>query len=119
MLRITCGLFFLALINACASASLDPGAFRSQHSHRFKQPSEKAARCFARNAEEHSSALMSEVQVRGDGSAEVIIRVKNGVPYAMAEIHAAGNASAGTIRLMVMRNTGSSRDLLNELVEGC
>ena len=106
------------MLAACTQLPRDAAAYGSQHTHRFKQPPEKAARCFARNAEEHSSALVSEVRVRGDGSAEVIVLVKNGVTYATAEIKPAGNVSAGTIHLMV-RRSGSSGDLLSELVEGC
>ena len=61
---------------------------------------------------------MSEVQIERDGSAEVIVRVKNGVTYATADIKRAGQASTGTIVLMV-RTSGRRNDLLNTLVEGC
>ena len=119
MLRITCCLLLLVLTAACAqlspAPSRDAGAYGSQATHRFQLPPEKAARCFAHNAEEHSSALVSEVQLRSDGGADVIVRVKNGVTYATAEINRAGT---GTIRLMVMRS-GAGRDLVEELVEGC
>ena len=117
-LRVAPSLLLLALIGACAHPARDAGAYGSQHTHRFKQPPEKAARCFAANAEEHSSALVSELRTKGDGGAEVIVRVKNGVTYATAHIRPAGQASTGTIQLMA-RTTGSSRDLLSALVEGC
>ena len=61
---------------------------------------------------------MSEVRDKADGSAEVIIRVKNGVLYGSAEMRPAGNASTGIIRLMVMINSSRS-DLLDALVKGC
>ena len=117
MLRIIYCLLVLT-VSACAQLAHDAGAYGAQYSHRFQQPPEKAARCFARNAEEHSSALVSEVQVRRNGSAEVIVRVKNGVTYATAEIDPAGNAARGKIHLMV-RRSGAGRDLLEELVDGC
>ena len=61
---------------------------------------------------------MSEVQLRNDGGADVIVRVKNGVTYATAEINRAGNAATGTIHLNV-RRSGAGRDLLEDLVDGC
>ena len=112
--RITCCVCLFTL-GACVLPSRDTGAYGSLHTHRFQQPPEKAARCFARNAEEHSSALVSEVQVRSDGGADVIVRVKNGVTYATAEIDRAGS---GTVRLMV-RRSGTGQDLLEELAHGC
>ena len=115
MLRITSCLFLLTLASACTHPARDAASFGSQHTHRFQQPPEKAARCFARNAEEHSSALMSEVQLRSDGGADVIVRVKNGVTYATAEINRSGS---GTIQLMV-RRSGAGRDLIETLVDGC
>lgn len=118
MLQIVPWLVLLALVSACAYAQRDPDAVGSRHAHRFQQPPEKAARCFARNAEEHSIALMSEVRVERDGSAEVIVRVKNGVTYATADIKPAGRASTGTIVLMV-RTSGRHNNPLNALVEGC
>jgi hypothetical protein len=107
----------LCLCAGCALAQRDSGT-GSKHSHRFNLPPEKAARCFARNAEEHSSALMSEVRVESDGSAEVTVRVKNGVLYATADIRRAGQAASGTITLMV-RTSGRRSDLLDALVQGC
>ena len=85
---------------------------------RFKQPPIEAARCFARNAEEHSTALVAEVNATRDGGAQVIVRVKNGVTYATADVRRAGAASSGTITLMV-RTSGRRSDLLDALVEDC
>ena len=118
MLRIAPSIVLLAFVSGFGYAQREPGDYGSRHTHRFQQPPEKAARCFARNAEEHSSALMSEVRMQRDGSAEVIVRVKNGVTYATADIKAAAQASTGTIVLMV-RTSGRRNDLLNALVEGC
>ena len=58
---------------------------------------------------------MSDVQLRSDGGADVIVRVKNGVTYATAGINRGGS---GTIRLNV-RRSGAGRDLIEELTEGC
>jgi hypothetical protein len=85
---------------------------------RFQLPPEKAARCFARNAEDHSSALASEVNVNRDGTAETIVRVKNGVTYATAQFRRAGNGSTGELHLMVT-TTGRRADLVDALVKGC
>ena len=88
-------------------------------SHRFMQPPERAGACFARNAEEHSSALVSEVRPPdASGNVEVIVRVKNGVMYATAELRPAGTGSNGTIALAVF-SSGGNRDLIRSLVEGC
>lgn len=117
-MKFAFGLVALVLVSGCAAAQRDSGAHGSRHTHRFQQPPEKAARCFAQNAEEHSSALMTEVRFERDGSAEVIVRVKNGVTYATADIRRAGQGSTGTIVLMV-RSSGRGNDLLGSLVEGC
>ena len=101
----------------CAGAQRQTGA-GSTHTHRSQLPPDKAARCFAHNAEEHSSALMSEVRIEREGRAEVAVRVKNGVLYATADIRRAGQASTGTIVLMV-RTSGRRSGLLDALVEGC
>ena len=61
------------------------------------QPPEKAARCFAHNAEEHSSALVSEVRIDRDGTAAVVVRVKNGITYATADIRRSGQASTSAM----------------------
>jgi hypothetical protein len=88
-------------------------------SHRFVQPPQRAASCFARNAEEHSSALVSEVrQPDSRGHVEVIVRVKNGVTYAIAEFRPVGTGSNGTIKLAV-HSSGGNQDLVRSLVEGC
>ena len=116
-LKITSCLILAAVVSGCALAQRDAG-MGSRHTHRFQLPPEKAARCFARNAEEHSSALMSEVRIEREGRAEVAVRVKNGVLYATADIRRAGQASTGTIVLMV-RTSGRRSDLLDALVEGC
>jgi hypothetical protein len=106
---------------ACAACAQLPGEARgagSRHTHRFTQPPEKAAQCFARNAEEHSSALVAEVLARGSGQWEVVVRVKNGVLYAGARLERAGTGSSGAVTLMVT-TTGRRDELLRELVEGC
>ena len=115
---IACCAAVLTLVSGCAGTSREASAQGSRHTHRFQLPPEKAARCFARNAEDHSSALMSEVNMQRDGNAEVIVRVKNGVTYATADIRRAGAASTGTIILMV-RTSGRRGDLLDSLVAGC
>ena len=112
MKPIAYGLVFLTL-SACAQPSRDAGAYGSQHAHRFQQPPEKAARCFARNAEEHSSALKAEVT-----GAEVVVRVKNGVLYATASYRRSGSGSVGTIDLRVSSPSGRN-ELFDSVVEGC
>ena len=84
---------------------------------RLRQAPEAAARCFARNAEEHSSALVSEVRPGGNRS-EVTVRVKNGLVYALGTFDRAGSGSTGAITLNVT-TSGSMSDLLAELTEGC
>jgi hypothetical protein len=90
----------------------------SRHVVRLQSPPDKAARCFARNAEEHSSALVAEVRADRAGGAETIVRVKNGVTYATGQFRPAGNGSTGEIELMV-RTSGRQSDLLDALFEGC
>jgi hypothetical protein len=112
------GLLAAALLTACAPfPARDSAGTGSRHEVRLKLPPAKAARCFARNAEEHSSALMSEVRADGD-SAQTIVRVKNGVTYATAEFRRAGNGSTGDVQLMVT-TTGRQSDLVDALFEGC
>jgi hypothetical protein len=118
MLRTVFSLGLLVFASACTVGPREAGEYGTRHSHRFQQPPEKAARCFARNAEEHSSALVSEVRTERNGSAYVTVRVKNGVTYATADMSPAGQGSSGVIVLMV-RTSGRSSDLLNALVEGC
>src|SRR5688500_1844043 len=92
----------------CAGAQRQTGA-GSTHTHRSQLPPDKAARCFAHNAEEHSSALVSEVNSTSEG-ANVIVRVKNGVTYATATYRRAGSGSVGAIQLMVV-SSGRRSDL--------
>ena len=92
--------------------------YGSTHAHRFQQPPQAAAHCFARNAEEHSSALMSKVTTTRDGGAHVLVQVKNGVTYATADFRRAGNASVASIALMVTGSVGRD-DIVGSLVNGC
>lgn len=110
-------LLVLALIAGCAQVQRPPAQHGSSHTHRFQKPPQDAARCFAHNAEEHSSALVAEVKA-SDGGAQVIVRVKNGVTYATADFRRAGAGSSGSITLMV-RSSGRNDDLFGSLVEGC
>lgn len=108
----------IGVVAACTQAPREAPGQGSRHTHRFKQPPEKAAQCFARNAEAHSSALVSEVRRSPDGGAEVSVRVKNGVPYASAELRPARTGATGRITLMVTSSARRS-ELLDALVEGC
>jgi hypothetical protein len=118
MLKFTGGLVVLSMVAACAQAQRQSGAYGSTHTHRSQLPPEKAARCFARNAEEHSSALVSEVATGREGRTEVTVRVKNGVTYATGDFRRAGLGSTGTITLMVV-SSGRRGDLIDALTEGC
>ena len=109
--HVTC-LCIAATASACAQAQRQPGAYGSSHTHRSQLAPEQAARCFARNAEEHSSALVSEV----NGTA-VTVRVKNGVTYGTAAYRRTGAGSVGTITLNV--TTSGRNDLFTSLVQGC
>ena len=109
-------ILLIACLAGCA-ASRGPAADGARHSVRLQQPPERAAACFARNAEEHSSALIAEVRP-GRDSAEVIVRVKNGVVYGTGRFDRAGSGSNASIVLMVT-TTGRRSDLLRELTEGC
>jgi hypothetical protein len=104
-------------IAGCAANPRGSGAQGGTYNYRSQQPPEAVARCFARNAEEHSSALVAEVTPRED-AAEVIVRVKNGLTYATATFRASGRGSTGSITLMVVSSGGQS-DLLQSLTEGC
>jgi hypothetical protein len=106
-----------ALLAGCSSPARQSGATGSRESVRLQQPPDKAAACFARNAEEHSSALVAEIHPRGD-SFEVIVRVKNGVLYGTGDFRRAGNGSSASIVLMVT-TTGRRSDLMDALLEGC
>jgi hypothetical protein len=120
--RLDATLLILALclqaaLAGCAETQRRSGGYGWTHTYRSEQPPERAARCFARNAEEHSSALASEVTPR-DGGADVMVRVKNGVTYATAEFRRAGAGSTASITLMVI-SSGRKSDLLASLTEGC
>jgi hypothetical protein len=90
----------------------------STHAVSLKLPPAKAAHCFARNAEEHSSALAAEVRTGRDGRAETIVRVKNGVTYATGRFQPMGSGSRGEIELMV-KTSGRQSDLIDALFQGC
>lgn len=87
MLRATLILIVINTLAACA-VSPDGEGYGSTHTHRFQQPPQAAAHCFARKAEEHSSALMSQVTITRDGGAHVLVQVKNGVTYATGRFQA-------------------------------
>ena len=111
-----------ALLTSCAIYPGGGSTSRSvikphEQSLRLRQPPEAAARCFARNAEEHSSALVSEVRA-GSNRSEVTVRVKNGLVYALATFDRAGSGSTAAVTLNVT-TSGSMSDLLAELTEGC
>ena len=109
----------LVILTLAGCALVREKAPASSVNHRFIRPPQQAASCFARNAEEHSSALVSEVrQPDARGHIEVIVRVKNGVTYATAEFRPMGAGSNGTITLAVF-SSGGNRDLVRSLVEGC
>ena len=107
----------LLMLAGCALVAEHASA--STVRHRFAQSPQKAAACFAHNAREHSSALVAEVRPPDSrGRVEVIVRVKNGVTYATADLRPAGARAQGTITLMAfsLRGTG---ELVRSLVEGC
>jgi hypothetical protein len=110
-------LVLLTMLAGCAQVGPEPGHRSSTHSYGSQQPPEQAARCFGRNAEEHSSALISNVTVQ-ENRADVAVNVRNGVPYATAEFRRSGSGSLGTITLNVI-TSGSQRDLIASLTEGC
>ena len=101
----------------CAVSPRQPPSYGSRHTHRFEQAPEHAAACFARNAEEHSSALAAEVRP-GRDRARVVVRVKNGLTYAIADFERAGSGSTASIVLNVA-TSGRRNDLFDALVEGC
>jgi len=105
------------LLPGCAPVQEDPSA--STVRHVFAQSPQRAGACLARNAEAHSSALVAEVQPPDPrGHVEVIVRVRNGITYATADLRAAGQGAEGTITLMVVSSRGA-RELVRSLVEGC
>src|SRR4051812_14311783 len=111
---VTLGL--IACVAGCATPR-QPSNYGSRHSVRLQQPPDKAAACFAHNAEEHSSALVAEVRPARDG-AQVIVSVKNGVLYATADFQRAGSGSTARVTLNVTTNRAGS-ELLDALTEGC
>jgi hypothetical protein len=118
MRHTTIAAFILsAVLAGCSSPAIQTGTTGLRDTVRVQQPPDKAAACFARNAEEHSSALVAEVHPRGD-SAEVIVRVKNGVFYGSGNFQRAGTGSSATIVLNVT-TTGRRSDLMDALLEGC
>jgi hypothetical protein len=117
MLKTATCLAVLSIVAGCAQAQRG-GAYGSTHVWRSQLPPDKAARCFARNAEDHSSALASEMVIGRDGRTEVTVRVKNGITYATADFRRAGAGSTGTITLMVV-SSGRRGELIDALTEGC
>lgn len=115
--RVAITVIMVACVAACAVSPRQGVSYGSRHAHRFQQPPEQAAACFARNAEEHSSALAAEVRPGGD-RAQVVVRVKNGVTYAIADFERAGSGSTASIVLNVA-TSGRRNDLVDALVEGC
>jgi hypothetical protein len=97
---------------ACAQPQRQQAAYGSSHTHRSQLPPEQAARCFARNAEERSSALVADVN-----GGDVTVRVKNGVTYGTAAYRRSGAGSIGAITLNV--TTSGRNDLFDFLVNGC
>jgi hypothetical protein len=114
---ILAALAFLTLLFACSSPTRPGAPTSSRQTVRLQLPPDQAAACFARNAEEHSSALVAEIRRAGD-RAEVIVRVKNGVHYGTGEFQRAGSGSNATLTLNVMTNSRRS-DLVGALLEGC
>ena len=107
----------LPVFGGCALVQEDKSADTVRH--QFAQAPQRAGACFARNAEEHSSALVAEVRPPdARGHVEVIVRVKNGVTYATADLRPSGQRAEGTITLMVVSARGN-RELVRTLVEGC
>jgi hypothetical protein len=115
--RLTTAAVWLPLLAGCALAAQDASATTVRH--RFVSSPQKAAACVAHNAEDHSSALVAEVRPPdARGHVEVIVRVRNGVTYATAELRPAGKRADGTIALMVVSSRGA-RELVRSLVKGC
>jgi len=113
----TLWLAILIALAGCAQPQRQGGSYGSTHTFHSQQAPERAARCFAHNAEEHSSALAAEVTPGNDG-ARVLVRVKNGVTYATADFRRSGAGSVGSITLMVV-SSGRRSDLVDALTEGC
>ena len=115
--RLVVSLVLLLMIAGCALVQEDKSAGTVRHV--FAQPPQRAAECFARNAEAHSSALVADVRPPdARGHVEVIVRVKNGVHYATADVRPVGQRAEGTITLTVSSSRGN-QELVRTLVEGC
>lgn len=110
-------LWAIVLMSLGACAGRDTASSGASYTRRAVQPPAAAARCFARNAEEHSSALQARVSTSGN-QARTDVAVRNGVPYAEAVFEPAGSGATARIRLYVS-TTGSRSDLVQELLEGC
>ena len=114
-------LAIIALLTACVwlagCATSKPASYGSRHTHRTQLSPQDAAACFARNAEEHSGALIAEVRAERDW-AQAIVNVRNGVFYASAEYRRSATGATGAITLNV-RTSGRRDDLFLALVEGC
>jgi hypothetical protein len=102
---------------ACSTRPAPNVSHGSRHTYQSARTPEQAAACFARNAEEHSSALVAEVQSQPDW-AQALVHVRNGVFYASAEFRRTARGAAGTIVLNVT-TSGRGDDLFQELLEGC
>ena len=114
---VICSVLLLLMLKGCALVEEDTSAGTLRHS--FAQPPQRAGACFARNAEAHSSALVAEVRPPdARGHVEVIVRVKNGVTYATADLRPVGARAQGTITLMAISLRGTG-ELVRSLVEGC
>ena len=117
MTRTLFSSLLLLMVAACGPVQEDASV--STVTHRFTQSPRQAGECFARNAEEHSSALVAEVRPPdARGHVAVIVRVKNGVTYATADLRPVGGRADGTITLMVISSRGA-QELVRSLVEGC
>src|SRR4051812_16911683 len=82
MLKNLAQLLLLALVLVGCSVMRKVAAATTVR-HRLARRAAQAAACFARNAEEHSPALVSEVHPPNSrGQIEVVVRVKNGIAYA-------------------------------------
>jgi hypothetical protein len=110
-------LIALALLAGCASPFAPRTGAGTEQTMHVALPPERAAACFARNAEEHSSALVAEVNPGRDRS-QVVVRVKNGVLYAIGDFDRAGSGSTAKLTLNVT-TSGSRSDLVDALLEGC
>lgn len=88
------------------------------HARRLALAPEQAARCIARNAEAHSSALVAQVSRAGDDRYEVMVSVRNGTPYATARVRASDRGATAAIDLNV-RSSEGNRQLVDALMAGC